>query len=106
VGKCHHLSAHSFEQVARRAKAKFVTGLSATVVRKDGHHPIVFMQCGPVRHRVDAKEQAAARPFEHVVHVRSTAFRPARTAHADVRIQFHDLYDELIADDSRNGLIL
>jgi hypothetical protein len=64
------------------------------------------MQCGPVRHRVDAKEQAAARPFEHVVHVRSTAFRPARTAHADVRIQFHDLYDELIADDSRNGLIL
>jgi len=105
VDECHHLSASSFEQVARRAKAKFVTGLSATVTRKDGHHPIVFMQCGPVRYRVDAKEQAAARPFEHVVHVRSTSFRPVRTAHADVRIQFHDLYDELIADDARNGLI-
>ena len=38
-----------------QAKAKFVTGLSATVTRKDGHHPIVFMQCGPVRHRVDAE---------------------------------------------------
>ncbi len=46
VDECHHLSARSFEQVARRAKAKFVTGLSATVTRKDGHHPIVFMQCG------------------------------------------------------------
>ena len=63
VDECHHLSAQSFEQVVRRAKAKFVTGLSATVTRKDGHHPIIFMQCGPVRHRVDAKAQAAARPF-------------------------------------------
>jgi superfamily II DNA or RNA helicase/very-short-patch-repair endonuclease len=105
VDECHHLPAHSFERVARRAKAKFVTGLSATPTRKDGHHPIIFMQCGPVRHRVDAKEQAAARPFEHRVLVRPTAFRPVREAHADLRIQFHDLYDELIADEVRNRLI-
>ena len=74
VDECHHLSAQSFEQVARRAKAKFVTGLSATVTRKDGHHPIIFMQCGPVRHRVDAR----ARPppaFQHTVIVRPTEFR-------------------------------
>jgi Type III restriction enzyme, res subunit len=56
VDECHHLSARSFELVARRAKAKFVTGLSATVTRKDGHHPIIFMQCGPGRYRVDAKK--------------------------------------------------
>ena len=67
VDECHHLSAHSFELVARRAKAKFITGLSATVSRKDGHHPIIFMQCGPVRYRVDARRQAAARPFTHQV---------------------------------------
>ena len=59
VDECHHLSARSFELVARRAKAKYVTGLSATVTRKDGHHPIIFMQCGPVRYRVDAKAAAA-----------------------------------------------
>ena len=53
VDECHHLSAHSFEQVARRSRAKFVTGLSATLTRKDGHRPIVFMQCGPVRYRVE-----------------------------------------------------
>ena len=63
VDECHHLSAHSFEQVVRRAKAKFVTGLSATVTRKDGHHPIVFMQCGPVRHRVNARTEAMRRPL-------------------------------------------
>ena len=75
VDECHHISARSFELVVRRAKAKFVTGLSATVTRKDGHHPIIFMQCGPVRHRVDAKTQAAMRPFTHRVLVRPTGFR-------------------------------
>lgn len=105
VDECHHLSAHSFEQVARRAKAKFVTGLSATVTQKDGHHPIIFMQCGPVRHRVDAKEQAAVRPFEHTVFVRPTTFHPSRTADQDARRQFHDLYDELIIDESRYRMI-
>src|SRR5438876_9131665 len=55
VDECHHLSARSFEQVVRRANARSVTGVSATVTRKDGHHPIIFMQCGPVRHRVNAK---------------------------------------------------
>ncbi|MDA0811487.1 MAG: DEAD/DEAH box helicase family protein [Verrucomicrobia bacterium] len=74
VDECHHLSAHSFELVAKRAKAKFVTGLSATIARKDGHHPIIFMQCGPVRHRVDARQQAAERPFTHEVLVRPTGF--------------------------------
>lgn len=63
VDECHHLSAHSFELVARRAKAKYITGLSATVARKDGRHPIIFMQCGPVRHKVDARQQATERPF-------------------------------------------
>jgi len=105
VDECHHLSAHSFELVARRAKARYVLGLSATVTRKDGHHPIIFMQCGPVRHRVDAKAEATARPFEHVVIVRPTGFRPLSEADVDPRIQFQSLYRELIADNDRNELI-
>jgi superfamily II DNA or RNA helicase/very-short-patch-repair endonuclease len=105
VDECHHLSAYSFELVVRQAKAKFITGLSATVIRKDGHHPIVFMQCGPVRHRVNAKEQAATRPFEHAVIVRPTDFRPLQAADPDVRAQFQGLYRELVDDDQRNQLI-
>ena len=78
VDECHHLSAVGFEAIAREAKAQYVLGLSATVTRKDGHHPIIFMQCGPVRHRVDAKTQAAARPFDHKVIFRRTEFRLAQ----------------------------
>lgn len=95
VDECHQMSAQSFELVARRAKAKFVTGLSATVTRKDGHHPIIFMQCGPVRHTVDAKSEAIARPFRHSVFVRPTSFRPITEANLDMRLQFQDLYREL-----------
>ena len=105
VDECHHLSARSFELVARRAKAQYVTGLSATVTRKDGHHPVIFMQCGPVRHQVDAKAAAASRPFRHTVHVRPTSFRPLAESDPDKRIQFQDLYRELIADENRNRII-
>ena len=105
VDECHHLSAHSFELVARRCKAKFVLGLSATVARKDGHHPIIFMQCGPVRHRVSAKSQAAARPFSHHVLVRPTDFRSLRIADLDARTEFHQLYEALRSDVSRNRMI-
>jgi hypothetical protein len=44
VDECHHLSAVSFESVMRASKAKYVLGLTATAIRKDGHHPIIFMQ--------------------------------------------------------------
>ncbi len=106
VDECHHLSAQSFELVARQAKAKFVTGLSATVSRKDGQHPIIFMQCGPVRYRGNTKQQAAAHPFQHTVTVRPTDFRPLRPANPNVRQQFQELYEELIADEERNRLVL
>ena len=105
VDECHHLSAHSFELVARRAKAKFFTGLSATVMRKDGHHPIIFMQCGPVRHRVDARQQAATRPFTHSVLVRPTGFRSLGAPDPDPRIEFQKLYDALWREEARNQMI-
>jgi superfamily II DNA or RNA helicase/very-short-patch-repair endonuclease len=105
VDECHHLSARSFELVACRAKARFVTGLSATVARKDGHHPIIFMQCGPMRYRVDAKQQAAMRPFTQQVLVRPTGFRPPTEHEPDPRAEFHRLYESLSCDDARNKMI-
>lgn len=105
VDECHHLSARSFEEVVRQAKARFVVGLSATVTRKDGHQPIIFMQCGPIRHRVDARAQAAARPFEHRVLVRPTAFQSLKPPETDKRMEFQALYKALTEDDARTRLI-
>ena len=105
VDECHHLSAVSFEAVARRCKARYVLGLSATVTRRDGHHPIIFMQCGPVRFRVDARRQAAKRPFSHRVVLRDTQFALPAALEAD-RPRIQGIYAALAEDGARNELIV
>lgn len=105
VDECHHLSAVSFELVARRSKARYVLGLSATVARKDGHHPIIFMQCGPVRYRVDAKSQAATRSFSHTVRLRETGFRLVPDLASQSPLQMPAVYATLAQDEKRNDLI-
>jgi superfamily II DNA or RNA helicase len=102
VDECHHISAFTFEQVMRQVKAKYVVGLTATPTRKDGHHPIIYMQCGPVRFNLSAKVMAAANPFEHRVIPRHTDFRMPPDL-AEVTIQ--DVYGALSTDASRNEMI-
>ncbi len=104
VDECHHISAVSFEAVARRAKAKYVLGLSATVTRRDGHHPIVFMQCGPVRFRTSAKAQARQRPFGHRAILRATDFTMPAGTDAE-RPPIQQVYAALAADEDRNDMI-
>jgi superfamily II DNA or RNA helicase/very-short-patch-repair endonuclease len=105
VDECHHLPAHSFELIARRTKARYITGLSASVNRKDGHHPIIFMQCGPARHRVSARQQAVLQPFVHHVLVRPTGFRATNIAAADMRVEFQKLNEDLMQSPRRNQMI-
>lgn len=100
VDECHHVSAVNFEKVLRAANAKYVYGLTATPTRQDGHHPIIFMQCGPIRYRVDAKEQAEKRPFDHVLIPRFTTFRT--TAEKTITA----LYKDLSENDIRNRQIV
>jgi len=58
VDECHHVSALSFEKILKQAKAKYVIGLTATPIRRDGHQPIIFMQCGPIRHNSSRPDSA------------------------------------------------
>jgi superfamily II DNA or RNA helicase len=105
VDECHHVAAVSFDEILKTAKAKYVYGLTATPTRKDGHHPIIFMQCGPVRYRDDAKKQAEKRPFDHFVIPRFTAMRiPLDKDEKDVSIQEH--YSLMVANEMRNQLIV
>jgi len=105
VDECHHVSAFSFEKVLKSVNAKYVYGLTATPSRKDGHHPIIFMQCGPIRYRDDAKKQAEQRPFEHFVIPRFTTLRvPLDKDEKNVSIQ--ELYAEIVDCEMRNQLII
>jgi len=103
VDECHHVPAVSFERVLSEVKARFVVGLTATPQRRDGQHPITEMQLGPVRFTVDARSEAARRPFEHRLIVRRTAFcQPDRSKTQGIQ----ELYAALAADEARNDLIL
>ena len=61
VDECHHIAAFSFENILKQAKTRFILGLTATPQRRDGHHPIIFMQCGDIRHSVIRMEHMPAR---------------------------------------------
>ncbi len=100
VDECHHVAAFTFEKVLKAAKAKYVYGLSATPVRKDGHHPIIFMQCGPIRYLVDAKSQADKRTFSHFIIPRFTWAR----APAGSGIQ--ELYAAIVKNENRNASLV
>lgn len=106
VDECHHISAASFEQVIRQAKARFVTGLSATVTRQDGHHPIIFMQCGPVRYRVDDRQQAALRSFTQRVIIRKTGFTLPAQLNDTSQPGIQEIYAMLASDSTRNHMIV
>jgi superfamily II DNA or RNA helicase len=102
VDECHHISAFTFEQVMKQVKAKYVVGLTATPTRKDGHHPIIYMQCGPARFSMSAKAMAEMNPFEHRVVPRHTDFRMPSDL-TEVTIQ--DVYGALSNDALRNAMI-
>jgi superfamily II DNA or RNA helicase len=101
--ECHHLTAFSFEQVMRQVKAKFIVGLTATPTRKDGHHPIIFMQCGPIRFNLSARAAAERSPFRHLVLPRPTGFR-MQPEITDLTIQ--DAYTALVTNEERNREIV
>ena len=103
VDECHHVSAFSFERVLKKVKAKYVVGLTATPVRKDGHHPIILMQCGPIRFNVSSKKQAAASAFQYEVIPRLTEFTVPPEWNG---IGIQEIYTALVRDERRTDLIV
>lgn len=105
VDECHHISAFSYEQVLKSVRAKYVYGLTATPVRQDGHHPIVYMQCGPIRYKVDSKSQLQQMTFAHRVVTRRTNFSMIKQGEVE-ETKITDIYQALIEDTKRNDMIL
>ena len=103
VDECHHLSAFTFERVLRQIKAKYVLGLTATPTRKDGHQPIIYMQCGSIRFHLSPKKAAQSSPLQHTVIPRFTDFAWERSEHETT---IHDIYSALVTDQQRNDLIV
>lgn len=105
VDECHHVSALNFSRVLGAVKAKYVYGLTATPFRSDGHHPIIFMQCGPIRYQVDAKTEAIKRDFEHFIVPRFTGVRMPSTTHTK-KWHITEIYQQICESNLRNQQIV
>lgn len=98
VDECHHVGAVSFDAILKRTKAKFVLGLTATPIRRDGLQPIIFMQCGQIRYAA-AKPTSAPHDLEVVPRL-----RPSRIdLPPDAGIQ--DVFRHLTNDQDRTTAI-
>lgn len=102
VDECHHAPAFNFERVLREVNARYVYGLTATPIRKDGHQPIIFMQCGEIRYAADSKSQQAQQSFRRLLIPRFTTHRNLKADGGN----YAQVIDELTENESRNKLIL
>lgn len=102
VDECHHVSSITFEQVLMSIKAHTIYGLTATPIRKDGHQPIIFMQCGPIRFSTDVKSQMAKQSFDRFLIPRFTSYNSI----LEDRLSIATLYKYLYEDEIRNNLIV
>jgi superfamily II DNA or RNA helicase len=98
VDECHHVGAVSFDAILRRANAKYVLGLTATPIRRDGQQPIIFMQCGPIRYTA-ATPASALRDLEAVPRL--------RVARIDLPLEagIQDVFRHLANDQERTDAI-
>ena len=102
VDECHHVSAVNFERILKYANARYVYGLTATLIRKDGHQPIIFMQCGPIRYSADAKTQMASQTFARLLIPRFTSYREL----TDEKSTYARMVQNMSEDENRNSLII
>jgi superfamily II DNA or RNA helicase len=83
----------------KSAKARYVIGLTATPVRRDGKHPIIFMQCGPIRYQAGRKESLSV-----IQEVRPRFLNTAIDLPESAGIQ--DVFKKLVQAPDRNATIV
>jgi hypothetical protein len=102
IDECHHVPAVSIERILSAIPARYVTGLTATPYRRDGHQPIINMQCGPTRHTVNAASVRQQHDLELLVIRRDTSFDPSVLPN-EASIQ--EIYGALAVDRDRLQLV-
>lgn len=94
IDEVHHIPAVSFEIPLKRFKGKYILGLSATPLRQDGMHPIMFMQCGDVAY--EAKRDVKK---IHTLKTIPSSFEA-------LSYDFAMILNEMVEDFDRNNLII
>src|SRR5208283_3552452 len=79
---------------------KYVLGLTATPYRRDGHQPIIHMQCGPIVYQIKQKD-VFAHIASSIIIERQTGFTYPWTEESKIV----ELSNRMVESDDRNKLI-
>jgi superfamily II DNA or RNA helicase len=102
VDECHHVPAVQVERVLSAIPAQYVIGLTATPYRRDGHQPIITMQCGPVRHLISTPKSSDVTLKRRVIR-KDTSFDPSLLP---PQASIQEIYGAIANDSDRLALIL
>ncbi len=103
IDECHHVPAVQAERVLSAIPARYVTGLTATPYRRDGHQPIITMQCRPVRHKISGSRVTAGKALGRRVIRRDTSFDPSILP---TQASIQEIYGALANDVDRLDFVL
>ena len=106
VDECHHVSAFGTENLVKSFRSKYVYGLTATPVRRDGRQKIIFMQCGQILYATTTKQMNRVQNFEHYFIPRFTNFHIAAENAENSKPAIQNYYSEMIKAEPRNLLIV
>ena len=106
VDECHHVSAFGTGNLVKSFRSKYVYGLTATPVRRDGRQKIIFMQCGQILYATTTKQMNRVQNFEHYFIPRFTNFHIAAENADNSKQSIQNYYSEMIKADPRNLLIV
>jgi len=99
VDECHVLPAVSFEQYVKQAPVRYILGLTATPIRRDGLQDLIFMQCGPLRYRMAETKEG----LETTLKIRPTNFRFEQ---ANEEFSIQEIFRALAQDEARNRMVV
>lgn len=106
VDECHHAAAFQTENLVSSFRAKYVYGLSATPMRRDGHQKIIFYQCGPVLYETTVRQMNQLQPFSHYFIPRFTSFHLLEDLENAKGKNLNEYFEKMIQNEARNLMIV
>ncbi len=104
IDECHHSSAYTYEAALNMVNAKYVYGVSATPEKENGHTPIIKMQCGDIRYKVNMKEYNKKLNLKMKVYNKSVHLNFVNKNVTDYKI--NEIYDLISKDVIRNEVVI
>lgn len=109
MDECHHCGSATSIEVMNKIKARYVYGVSATVMRSDKLDKIIFFLLGPIRHSYTSKENISEQGIGHYVYPVFTRVVYTNDEDKDINSSYklisnNKARNELIIDDTRDAI--